>query len=29
VRVRAYKKSGDKTVYGPWSKTVKSGKVKG
>jgi hypothetical protein len=28
VRVRAYKKSGGKTVYGPWSKTVKSGKVK-
>jgi hypothetical protein len=28
VRVRAFKKSGNKTVYGPWSKTMKSGTVK-
>jgi hypothetical protein len=28
VRVRALKKSGGKTAYGAWSKTIKSGKVK-
>jgi uncharacterized repeat protein (TIGR02543 family) len=28
VRVRAIKKSGGKTAYGAWSKTMKSGKVK-
>jgi hypothetical protein len=28
VRVRTFKKSGNKTVYGPWSKTMKSGAVK-
>jgi uncharacterized repeat protein (TIGR02543 family) len=28
VRVRAVKKSGGKTAYGAWSKTIKSGKVK-
>jgi uncharacterized repeat protein (TIGR02543 family) len=28
VRVRAYTKSGGKTAYGAWSKTIKSGKVK-
>jgi hypothetical protein len=28
VRVRAVKKSGGKTAYGAWSKTIKSGRVK-
>jgi minor extracellular protease Epr len=28
VRVRAFSKSSGKVVYGPWSKTIKSGKVK-
>jgi hypothetical protein len=28
VRVRVYSKSGGKTLYSPWSKSAKSGKVK-
>jgi hypothetical protein len=28
VRIRAYMKPGGKAVYGPWSKTYKTGKVK-